>query len=86
MIISVVIVVILFVLVVVGYYEEKILMGFNVMDKDGNGYIVGFEFFGVIDSKFFVKMDIDGDSMISCVEFNKFVDEKLLMFSDDIII
>jgi len=60
-------------------------MGFNAMDKDGNGYIVGSESSGVIDSKLLAKMDTDGDSMISRVEFNKFVDEKPSMFSDDII-
>ena len=61
---------------VAGHHEEKISMGFNAMDKDGNGYIVGSESSGVIDSKLLAKMDTDGDSMISRVEFNKFVDEK----------
>ena len=70
---------------VAGHHEEKISMGFNAMDKDGNGYIVGSESSGVIDSKLLAKMDTDGDSMISRVEFNKFVDEKPSMFSDDII-
>jgi len=70
---------------VAGHHEEKISVGFNAMDKDGNGYIVGSESSGVIDSKLLAKMDTDGDSMISRVEFNKFVDEKPSMFSDDII-
>ncbi len=59
---------------VAGHHEEKISMGFNAMDKDGNGYIVGSESSGVIDSKLLAKMDTDGDSMISRVEFNKFVE------------
>lgn len=71
--------------VIAGHHEEKITMGFSVMDKDGNGYIVGSETSGVIDSKLLSKMDTDGDSMISRAEFNKFVDEKPAMFSDDII-
>lgn len=70
---------------IAGHHEEKISMGFNAMDKDGNGYIVGSETSGVIDSKLLAKIDTDGDSMISRVEFNKFVDEKPAMFSDDII-
>ncbi|WP_394223748.1 EF-hand domain-containing protein [Alteromonas gracilis] len=71
--------------VIAGHHEEKIIMGFSAMDKDGNGYIVGSETSGVIDSKLLSKMDTDGDSMISRAEFNKFVDEKPAMFSDDII-
>ena len=60
-------------------------MGFNALDKDSNGYIVGSESSGAIDSKLVSKMDTDGDSMVSRTEFNTFVDEKPSMFSDEII-
>ncbi|AXT39175.1 hypothetical protein D1814_11045 [Alteromonas sp. BL110] len=68
-----------------GHHEEKISKSFNALDQDGNGYIVGSESSGSIDSKLVAKMDTDGDSMVSRAEFNKFVDEKPSMFSDEVI-
>ena len=68
-----------------GHHEEKITMGFTALDKDSNGYIVGSESSGAINSKLVSKMDTDGDSMVSRTEFNTFVDEKPSMFSDEII-
>jgi len=68
-----------------GHHKEKLSMGFNAMDKDGNGYIVGSEATGTIDSNLLSKMDTDGDSMISRAEFNTFVDEQPAMFSDKVI-
>lgn len=69
-----------------GHHEEKISKSFNALDQDGNGYIVGSESSGIIDSKLVSKMDTDGDSMVSRAEFNTFVDEKPSMFSDEVII
>ncbi|MHC6647259.1 EF-hand domain-containing protein [Alteromonas sp. HB246098] len=68
-----------------GHHEEKISKSFNALDQDGNGYIVGSESSGTIDSKLVSKMDTDGDSMVSRAEFNAFVDEKPSMFSDEVI-
>ncbi|GMM73304.1 hypothetical protein MTsDn5_32570 [Alteromonas gracilis] len=68
-----------------GHHEEKISMGFDALDKDSNGYIVGSESSGVMNSELVSKMDTDGDSMVSRAEFNAFVDEKPSMFSDEII-
>lgn len=68
-----------------GHHEEKISKSFNALDQDGNGYIVGSESSGIIDSKLVSKMDTDGDSMVSRAEFNTFVDEKPSMFSDEVI-
>ena len=68
-----------------GHHEEKISKSFNALDQDGNGYIVGSESSGTIDSKLVSKMDTDGDSMVSRAEFNSFVDEKPSMFSDEVI-
>jgi len=70
---------------VAGHHEEKISMGFDALDKDSNGYIVGSESSGVINSELVTKMDTDGDSMVSRSEFNTFVDDKPSMFTDDII-
>lgn len=68
-----------------GHHEEKISMGFDALDKDSNGYIVGSESSGVMNSELVSKMDTDGDSMVNRAEFNAFVDEKPSMFSDEII-
>ncbi len=68
-----------------GHMKKKFTKSFNALDQDGNGYIVGSESSGTIDSKLVSKMDTDGDSMVSRAEFNSFVDEKPSMFSDVVI-
>ncbi|WP_420934454.1 hypothetical protein ACOJR9_00265 [Alteromonas sp. A081] len=68
-----------------GHHETRIEKSFSALDIDGSGFITKAEAIGTVNPKLLTKIDTDGDSKVSHTEFNNFVNEKLSMFSDDII-
>ncbi|MBB66044.1 MAG: hypothetical protein CMP19_00790, partial [Rickettsiales bacterium] len=56
-----------------GGHKSKVSADFSTLDHDGNGHITKTELKEANSSKFFKKMDTDGNEKVSQLEFDKYV-------------
>mgnify|MGYP002206632640 CR=1 FL=1 len=68
-----------------GGHKSKVSADFSTLDHDGNGHITKTELKEANSSKFFKKMDTDGNEKVSQLEFDKYVKNNPSMFSEDIV-